>query len=553
MARRYRYLPGFSGCYATPTDAGLMPALTGMISDNLWQFDDDTRPMVERWLVMACELSGLIEDVSVIRMLLSTMASPYWPELGGGVVPGPFRDLERGEGDPPGGYYGGTWEEYDEGVCRTAHSIVDQQREVIEQVLDIATYGTVITLDVLLSVMGILCPPLIVAVQFLSGLLLFIGENAADDILDALDSASGHLVCILYNAPTPAYAKNAIDDYFLENFSDDYWWLRHAWFSDMLNGILLGDYIEPGYLGVDCSDCEEPPVLGDEASWEFDADEEGWVFSAQSEYGEGMWVDDPGRIRMQIGGAFLYEWARYQVDTSDLDLYLTENSAIEFRGRAHLGGGGLGGEAYIRLFLQQGTESVQVTISVPRDEWGEVYSDELSLYPGYRVVAIRAYLVQRSSYLELDYLRVIDTTPELLQEWTFENDAEGWTGGHDPQCTQCSWGYDPGNGLVMMKTGGVGDWGDSMIQLPEPLVAPPAGITTEIEVVNMLAQSVTVTLEMLLYGEVQEQTVMVLPPNEPATMSVQTPGGAERDRCVVRVSDASEWEVLLENVAIFTP
>ena len=553
MARRYTYLPGFIGCYVTPTDAGLMPALTGMVSDNLWQFDDDTRPMVERWLTMACELSGLIQDVSDIKMLISTMASTYWRELGGDILPAPFGDLERGAGDPPGTYSGGTWEDYDLGVCRSAFSIVDQQREVIEQVLDIALYGTALTLDVVLSVMGFLCPPLILAAQFLSGLLVFIGENEADDILDAMDNSRDDLVCIIYNSPTPAYAKNAIDDYFLENFSPDYWWLRHVWSSDILNDILLGDYMETSYAGSDCSNCGEPPVLTDEANWEFVADEEGWLFNSQSSYGAGVWTDDPGRLRVELGGSFLYEWAYYQVDTEYLDLYVTENTAINFRARCLFGGGGLGGDGYVRVFLQHGTETTQATFNMPHTgEWSETFS-MLSDYQGYRINAIRLYLRQRSSWLELDYLRIIDATPELLQEWTFDSGSEFWQGGQDAQCTQCSWAWDPDGGLLMMKLGGDGDYVDSSLTLPEPLTSPGGGITTEATIVNKIAESATVTMELALNGIVQEQSTQILGPLETVALVLKTPGGVDRNRLTVRVSDASAWEVLLDNVAIFTP
>jgi len=423
----YRLTNGL-GCRLWAIPGTAWGALTGILSDNLWQFSDDARAEIERLLAMACEIEGLIQDVAIIRALLQGGLPVNWNDINPSIWPPPYEPLERGVGTPPGGYSGGSWAEYDEGLCSSAQQLFYEQREILEQVLDLAVAAGGITVAALGVVMAALCPPLALAMEVASGVTAYLLEDAADALLDTMDGARHDIVCAIYGAANPSQAKTMVDDVVLATFGANAAWVRHLWWSTLLNDLMLGSIIIDGGTPGYCTNCEVPPTPGDTLLWEFATSPADWAYSEGHEGCDGYW-DATGELMYQsVPSGIVYQWCQWEVSTQPLGYFVSADTELSFDARLVWSGQGLGGDGYCRLFLQQGTEEITRTVGIGRSgEWYLSVTD-ISQYVGYRLNAIRFYLRQASSTLEFDNVRVGPAPPDPnYQEWDFALGDGGWS------------------------------------------------------------------------------------------------------------------------------
>lgn len=155
-------------------DADLLPALTGILSDNLWQFDDEAREKIEGVLVMVtscCE--WLVEEcglltVAQMEQILDQNGLQRWWQL------------------PPENVNGGSLQWPDDGqfsgndCCDVATAIYDAIAEAYTQIYDIATAGA----D---AFVGLAAPMLLVST--VASLVLLASALIVEGVMAALELA----------------------------------------------------------------------------------------------------------------------------------------------------------------------------------------------------------------------------------------------------------------------------------------------------------------------------------------------------------------------------
>jgi len=396
------HLTNGTGCrlWAIPGEA--WGGLTGILSDNLFQFDDASRAKIEELLGMGCEISGLIEDVSAIRSMLAGCCTPsQWESLPGNILypPDPL-PIERGVGIPP---YGGSWEEYDSELCDYAAWTVDEHLRVLDEVAEWASWGGGIVASTLYAIMGVLCPPLTLVWGLAEALTLVVLDDALDEFRDDLAEMRQELICAVYGAYTPTEAAQNIEGVIAAHFTGAQAGILLAlWNSKTINLVMGGGLVGVAIGTGDCTSCSEPAPPAQEAGWWFTTSEEGWQFTHQSPGAIGEWRDDPGRLYMWPGGEIIYRWCAWRINPGGLVVPVNGRLVATHRTTWN---DGAGGDTFLRVTLTPpvgGGEAIQLQTNLPRTGVWELLQVDLSEYAGYYISEVMVYLRGRSSTIEID-------------------------------------------------------------------------------------------------------------------------------------------------------
>jgi hypothetical protein len=153
MVRRYHLVEGAQGSFCLCLPATIWPALSGMLSDRLWEFEVEAQPLVEELVIMGNRCCEVFEECGLLTLeeLLALVGS-------GPLGLYPMLPPEPPEGGhefwPPPGLA------TEEDCCAMAYAIYQAVAFSYDQAYDLAHFG--------LESFASLCAPLLEAMPYLA-------------------------------------------------------------------------------------------------------------------------------------------------------------------------------------------------------------------------------------------------------------------------------------------------------------------------------------------------------------------------------------------------